>query len=190
MSQAARDPEGDVESIDVAGAFLKGFTFGEIQRSLRKLGVSSPNRLVVLLPPLNVFRHLSELDPSFNFVESSVHNYGLICNKPVYGLNDAPLAWQMCLHSFIQEDQGGERSLLDENAFVFREKGETVAMMTTHVDDIAVTAKKPWLAKNHQAFVTPFGKVTRQQLPFTHCGCDYSRVNSGTRSVRKSLLKS
>eukprot|EP00435_Cladocopium_sp_Y103_P053746 s991_g17.t1 len=191
VSQAARDPERDVESIDVAGAFLKGFTFQEIQRALRQHGISSPNRVVVIIPPLNVFRHLTELDPDFTVVESSVHNYGLMCNKPVYGLNDAPLAWQMCLHSYIIDDRKGTRSHLDENAFVFRDRehGAMVAMCTTHVDDIALTGSKSWLEKNYKAFSQRFGKVTRQQLPFTHCGCDYTRVQNGYKISQKEFAE-
>eukprot|EP00435_Cladocopium_sp_Y103_P033924 s4382_g8.t1 len=77
-SQAARDPERDVESIAVAGAFLQGFTFQEIQRMV---------------------------------------------------------------------------------------------------------------GKALQAFSQRFGKVTRQQLPFTHCGCDYARVKNGYKISQKEFAE-
>ena len=74
---------------------------------------------------MNVFRHLAELSPDFAIAEGQEHNYGLICVKPVYGLNDAPLAWQLCLHQFVKST-GGERSQLDENWFSWKEDGRLV----------------------------------------------------------------
>ena len=52
VSQAACDQERALESLDVAGAFLKGLTFPEIQRALKEHGISAPTRIVVVLPPL------------------------------------------------------------------------------------------------------------------------------------------
>jgi hypothetical protein len=86
----------------VAGAFLKGFTFAEIQRALKEHGISAPTRIVVALPPLNVYRHLSAMSPELAVTESQIYDYALMCVKPVYGRNDAPLAWQLCFHSFIK----------------------------------------------------------------------------------------
>ena len=74
--------------------------------------------------------------------------YGLLCTKPVYGLNDAPLAWQLCLHGFIRET-GGVPSHLDENTFTWKKDGALVAMATTHVDDIALTAEPKWMDSMH-----------------------------------------
>jgi len=94
LSHAARKRSRRLESIDIAGAFLKGFSFSEIQRALREAGVDPPSRVVVLLPPLNVFRHLSDLSPDFKgMTDLQAMEYGLLCIKPVYGLNDAPLLW-------------------------------------------------------------------------------------------------
>ena len=52
VSYAAQDEERDVESLDVGGAFLKGFSFQEIQKVLREQGHQAPSRTVILLPPL------------------------------------------------------------------------------------------------------------------------------------------
>ena len=99
---------GDAESIDISGAFLKGFNFDQIREALRQMGIDSPHRTVIIIPPLNVFRHLAELSDKFRIPEHQIHEYALLAIKPIYGLNDAPLAWQLCLHNHIK-DGGGEK---------------------------------------------------------------------------------
>ena len=189
VSQAARSDDKDIESWDIASAFLKGFSFQEIQKALQKLGLQAPTRQVVVYPPLNVWRHLQKYSEAFRIPEHSLTEYGLLCLKPIYGLNDAPLAWQLCLHTFVME-LGATRSKMDENCFYWKkneEKAKTcdmtnlVAMMTTHVDDLAITASKSWLEKHYVSFVQKFKKVTRQQLPFNHCGCRYSALHDGIK---------
>ena len=152
ISTAARSRKRTVESIDIAGAFLKGFDFEQIQKTLKKMGVHSPTRTVVILPPLNVLRHLAALSKDFVIPEHQLTEYGLLCTKPVYGLNDAPLAWQLCLHGFIRET-GGVPSHLDENTFTWKKDGALVAMATTHVDDIALTAEPKWMDAMHDTLL-------------------------------------
>eukprot|EP00434_Breviolum_minutum_P045371 symbB.v1.2.040657.t1/scaffold7413.1/size11421/1 len=188
ISQAARRRERHLESIDVAGAFLKGFDFNQIQKALKELGIQAPSRTVIIIPPLNVFKHLATLSDEFKIPMHQIGEYGLLCNKPVYGLNDAPLAWQLCLHSFLKET-GGASSKLDENFFSWKENGQVIALATTHVDDIALTADLPWLDKMNQMFVKRFGKVTRQQLPFDHCGCHYEKMHDGYKISQEDFAK-
>lgn len=184
VSQAARSSEKDIESWDIAGAFLKGFSFQEIQKALQKLGLQAPTRQVVVYPPLNVWRHLQKYSDLFKVPEHSVTEYGLLCLKPIYGLNDAPLAWQLCLHTFVME-LGASRSKMDENWEESKAKAcdmaNLTAMMTTHVDDLAITASKSWLERHYELFVQKFKKVTRQHLPFSHCGCRYSALQDGIK---------
>ena len=184
VSQAARDEDKDVESWDISGAFLKGFDFKRIQESLKKLGLDAPTRQVVVFPPLNVWRHLPKYSDLFKVPQQSLHQYGLLCLKPIYGLNDAPLAWQLCLHEYIL-DLGAVRSKLDENCFLWKRPSTTMsldnveAMLTTHVDDLALTASSKWLNNNYDKFVQKFKKVSRQSLRFSHCGCTYRRTKDG-----------
>lgn len=56
-------------SLDVSGAFLKGLTFEKIRQILAQKGLASPPRRVVIVPPPNIWRHLSSSDPSFNVPE-------------------------------------------------------------------------------------------------------------------------
>ena len=70
---------------------------------------------------------------------------------------------------------------MDENTFMWKQDGVLTALATTHVDDIALTASKAWLNTMHGHFVKRFNKITRQQLPFNHCGCYYERLPGGYR---------
>ena len=83
----------DPESWDVSGAFLKGLTFDRIREILLKQGVKTPVRAVVLVPPWNTWRHLATVDQQFHVEPWEIPLYGLWCLKPIYGLNDAPVAW-------------------------------------------------------------------------------------------------
>ncbi|CAK9084871.1 1-alkyl-2-acetylglycerophosphocholine esterase [Durusdinium trenchii] len=188
VSHAARCKKRTLESLDIAGAFLKGFNFDEIRRTLMKRGMNAPERTVIVYPPANVWRHLKELDSSFTVPYDDYTQYGLLCCKPIYGLNDAPLAWQFCLHDFIMA-QGATSSHLDENCWTWKENNEPIAMLTTHVDDLAISATPEFMNDIYNKFVTKFKKVTRQQLPFDHCGCEYSRTGDGYFIGQKEFAK-
>ena len=179
MSTAATQ-DFDIESWDVTAAFLKGLTFEKIRELLRAKGISAPLRKVAVIVPRNVWRHLARHDPSFQIPEDKIDEYVLICLKPIYGLNDAPLAWQLCLHQHF-EASGAIASLLDENLFFWMKKKETgiLAIATTHVDDVGAASKGSWLKEHYEMLKGKFGQVTRQQLPFTHCGVVYSRTTTG-----------
>jgi len=188
VSHAASDPDRTLESIDISGAFLKGFNFEQIRDALRKMGIDSPHRIVIIIPPMNVFRHLAELSDKFHIPEHQLHEYALMAIKPIYGLNDAPLAWQLCLHNHIK-DSGGQKSHLDENTFTWKENGTCIAMATTHVDDIAISAPIKWIDNTNTAFTKRFGKVTRQQLPFSHCGCEYLKIKDGYKICQEEFAE-
>ncbi|CAE7259286.1 unnamed protein product [Symbiodinium sp. KB8] len=169
----------DLESWDVSGAFLKGFSFEKIRELLRAKGIRTPVRKVAIIAPANVWRHLATFDQKFRIDISKVAEYLLLCIKPVYGLSDAPLAWQLCLHTHFEE-QKGKASLMDENYFYWRnDKDQYAAGVTTHVDDCGAAGKKRWLDEQYDLLVKKFGKVTRQRLPFTHCGVLYSKTPEG-----------
>ena len=120
----------------------------------------------------------------------------MLCLKPIYGLNDAPLACQLSLHSFLLE-LGAHRSKLDENCFYWKQpnKGKVDifnnldAMVMTHVDDLAIMAEESWLDLHYSEFVQKFQKVTRQQLPFQHCGCEYAETNQGFSITQKDFAE-
>ena len=177
LLSAAATFDLEVESWDIAGAFLKGLNFSQIREMLRQMGVDSPLRQVIIIPPLNVWRHLAAASPHFKVHQPE--DWALLCLKPIYGLNDAPLAWQLSLHSYLREIQAVP-SLMDENSWRWKNPdGSLLATCTCHVDDVAIAGPKKWLENHYHAFVKKFKKVTRQQLPFEHCGARYERVGDG-----------
>ena len=55
------------------------------------------------------------------------------------------------------------------------------------MDDIALTASSKWMDEMYKAFTKRFGKVMRQQLPFTHCGCEYEKVENDKEELETTL---
>ena len=138
-------------------------------------------RLIAIDPPRNVWRHLKKLGKRFNIPENELHLYVLLCLKPVYGLSEAPLAWQLFLHKFLRE-LGAFQSHFDENYWYWPNEVQGAwpkSSLTTHVDDLAVEGYKLWLNETFDRMVKKFGKLTRESLPFNHCGCRYSSTADG-----------
>ena len=179
---AASNNRDDVESWDIAGAFLKGLTYQDLWKHLKKLGIHTVERMIAIIPPRNVWRHLKTFSEEFNVPEHMLGDYALLCLKPVYGLSEAPLAWQLFLHSVIAE-LGGIQSHFDECYWYWPSSTTTTTPvllpssgMSTHVDDLATHGSRQWLDVTYRAMVDRFGKLTRQTLPFNHCGCRYSKI--------------
>ena len=188
---AANSKDDDVESWDIAGAFLKGLTYEALWQCLRKLGLHTVERLVAIVPPRNVWRHLKALSKEFDIPEDLLDEFVLLCLKPVYGLSEAPLAWQLFLHQFLR-DLGGIQSLFDECFWFWpSEHAGTwpTASLTTHVDDLAARGKRVWLDWAYSKMLGKFGKLTRQCLPFMHCGCRYSRIPDGYKVDQSEYVK-
>ena len=61
-------------------------------------------------------------------------------------------------------------------------------MLTTHVDDIAVAGTKEFMDKTYKMLCGKFGKVALQEMPFTHCGCRYSRVPQGLKIDQQEFV--
>ena len=181
LMSAVNVPQKILESWDVAGAFLKGLTYDALWKG--ELGLNTVERMIAIIPPLNVWRHLRKLSKKFAIPESELHLWALLCLKPVYGLSEAPLAWQLFLHKYLRE-LGGRQSHFDECYWYWpapKPGAWPLSSITTHVDDLAVEGFKQWLDEVFQRMVKKFGKLTRQTLPFSHCGCRYSSTSDGFR---------
>ena len=83
---------------------------------------------------------------------------------------------------------------MDENQWRWYTKEEKMedrrleALLTTHVDDLAIAAKQPWLDNLYNNMVAKFKKVSRQQLPFEHCGCEYALLPDGGFSIKQTAF--
>ena len=178
-------------SLDVSGAFLKGFTFEKVRQVLAKRGIVSPPRKVVVVPPPNTWRQLAHFNPAFHVPEESYGKFGLLCQKPAYGLNDAPLAWQMSLQETLEEG-GGIQSLLDECLWHFKAPdGSLRGLVSTHVDDLAIASGEKFLMEQQKRLNDKYGSIKTQKTPFTHCGCQYSALPGGGYKIdQQSFVES
>ena len=159
-----------------------------VAQTLLRRGITSPSRKVVIIPPANVWKHLESFDPSFKVEDSDLGHVGLLCNKPAYGLVDAPLAWQLCLHETLQET-GGTQSLLDENFWFWKDaQGHLQGILTTHVDDLAIAGVPDFMLQKHKFLSQKFGKITVQNLPFVRCGCRYSKIPDGFKVDQQEFV--
>ena len=119
LMSAAAIMHVDPNSWDVSGAFLKGLTFDRIREILLSQGIKTLVRAVVLIPPYNVWRHLAAADASFSVPPEQIPEFGLWCLKPIYGLNDAPVAWQLSLGEFLRK-RSGRASHLDDSFYFWK----------------------------------------------------------------------
>ena len=105
----------DIGSLDVSTAFLKGFSWKKLEETLRKKGLEAVSRVVLFEPPANVWRIMNEIGPKELHIElSNWESWLLKLLKAMYGLNDAPLSWQLCLMEFFVDTLHGNQSVHDE----------------------------------------------------------------------------
>lgn len=55
------------------------------------------------------------------------------------------------------------------------------AVLTTHVDDLAVVGKTEFKERLYSEMCKEFGKIAKEKLPFSHCGCRYTRTSTGLK---------
>ena len=151
----------------------------------KKRGFAAPRREVSIRPPANVSRHLREIKSSNIVPEQSLtYWYVLLRCKPMYGLGDAPLAFQLALALYFTKDRHAIQSTLDECFFFFfwmKSPGEPEGFATSHVDDNGLASSREWLEKEFEHFVRRFGGATRHGLPFVHTGISYSDTDRGRK---------
>ena len=65
----------------------------------------------------------------------------LICiDIPVYGLDDAPASWRMTVASFLVEDLGFERNIVEPCWYSLFQEGQCIAQILVEVDDFVIAA--------------------------------------------------
>ena len=76
------------ESWDVGAAFLKGFSFEQMDKFYKQRGIPLPKRRVILRPPKNVWSLLREIPNSgINIQDYHIDDFFLDLLKAMYGLN-------------------------------------------------------------------------------------------------------
>ena len=198
LSQASIH-EWPCESWDVSTAFLQGLKFSDVSKVSKLLGTPDPvvNRSVFLKVPGNVWYHLKKLGwlPDHVTLEECLRgDYVLECIKPMYGLVDAPILWNLALRAHLVLNLGATASTWDDNFYMFFKDGPPatsradasalskrtlLGLMSTHVDDTNSTGKQQCLDTWRAAIEKKFGKVTRQLMPYNHLGISFSKWNDG-----------
>ena len=60
--------------------------------------------------------------------------------------------------------------------------------MSRQADDLAVHSSPKRLSETYNILVARFGKLTRQRMPFAHCGCQYSRIGDTIRVDQQEYI--
>ena len=98
----------------------------------------------------------------------------------MYGLNDAPLAWQIAQAFYFVQKRKAIQSVFDDCFFFWPGKpGVIKALGTSHVDDNGMGSNDTWLDTEFSEYDKNFGGATRHKLPFTHTGIEYKDEDKG-----------
>jgi len=153
----------------------------------------------------NVWCHLRTANmPNCPPVGSNLSQYCAQLLKPMYGLIDAPLLWQLCLRHFIVTTLHGRPSIYDDNFYSWRTNDNDnsnnnnnkpkhkplVAVLTAHVDDTLACASQSTLDWLRKSLEDRFGEMKRQTLPFSHVGLTIERVPTGLFVHQSEFCKS
>ena len=181
LTLTAQQLQWIMEAFDVSTAFLQGLRFQEVAERAKALGhdVQQP-RSVWLRPPANVWRHLRSLN--FSTVRDAERMLFLLhLLKAMYGLVDGPLMFQMAFLHFLITELSFRSSLHDENFLYYVDPslGDLMAIIIIHVDDLLVMATYEFIRWIQDAVERRFGKLKRNELPFTWCGIVHECLKPG-----------
>ena len=171
-------------SFDVSSAFAKGMTFKELSeltgQPLREVQFELTAEDVLLLRKIPGYE---DFDP---------HTEVLSMVKPIYGLKDAPRAWQKKLHGILVE-WGLVQMYADGQLYVSHDKGtgrttmsmpQTVprslrCLLSTHVDDLKGIARKSVALELLAHLEKRVGKCKQEWQQFTHVGVEHVQTKDG-----------
>lgn len=146
----------EIESWDVGGAFLKGLAFTQLNAMFEKMGIDCPKRQVVIKPPGNVWRLLPKCKNSRIHVSDDQTMLDFLMPlRCMYGLNGAPLSFQLTQATFYVEIIGAVASKFDECVLYWLSiPGAPTALASTHVDDNEVSSARndTWRDETHRKF--------------------------------------
>ena len=107
--------------------------------------------------------------PEFKDFDPATETLSMV--KPIYGLKDAPRAWQQKLNSILLSF-GMKQLLADEQVFVLFEtlvkKPKLLCILSTHVDDLKGGAKKAVAMALLAHIEKAAGKLKQEWTVFTH----------------------
>ena len=159
----------EILSLDIATAFLQGWTFQEMGEA------GFERQRCAFKPPAGVFEALAALSDVFKAACADPSRWCLELQKAAYGLKDAPLLWFLCITAFL-------KSLLlrpsvhDSCIFLgTNAAGELDIMLSLHVDDTLITGEEARCIWLHEKLESKFGKLKRESNCFKHFGLNVLR---------------
>ena len=168
-----------IASLDVSVAFLKGLSF-------EQLSVKGIERKpVAFVPCEEVWDILAELAPQkFAQAAKNPGAFVFVLRKAAYGLRDAPLMWHL---RAIEILTGLEYVATKHDSCLFvkrNAKGEIIAMLTLHVDDLLMAATWEEIKLLEKNMSKVFGTLTLDvKKKFKHFGVDVSQKDDCSEIV-------
>jgi hypothetical protein len=84
----------------------------------------------------------------------------------------------------------GTQPLLDDCLWHYKNPDESIkGVITTHVDDLAITCRQTFLDEQFKLMTKAFGKISLQMTPFTHCGCQNTKIPNGYKMDQQAFVK-
>ena len=182
-STIAQNTEFEFFSFDVSAAFAKGMTFRELAdltgETLREVQFDLDAMSSELLRPLPEFRNFDPATETLSMV------------KPIYGLKDAPRAWQQKLNIILIRF-GMKPLLADEQAFVLFQtlvkKPKLLCILSTHADDLKGGAKKAVALALLAHIEKAAGKFKQGWTVFTHTGIEHIHIPGEVYAHQQAYL--
>ena len=157
-------------SLDVSTAFLKGWTFAELEQK------GMTRKPVAFVPCEQVWELLAEINPAeFSKVLDNPGEWIFVLEKAAYGLRDAPLLWHLRAVEVLK-DLGYKAMLHDACTFILRDSAskKLSAVLTLHVDDLLMTSAIAEIQKLQDSLSKVFGSLSLDLATkgFKHFGVD------------------
>ena len=149
---------------DVSVAFLQGLTFSELSENQ-----GTVEREACFDPPPGTAQYFKELKGLESF--NTVHEVFRML-KAIYGLCDAPRAWQLKLQQSLKR-AGGQQLHTDRNIWVWFRLSQLVMVLSTHVDDLKGCGESAEVERLRLHLTAEFGKLKEAYDTFVHCGIEH-----------------
>ena len=153
----------DIATTDISKAFLQGITYEE----LAKLTGEPLREVNFYLPAYNI----SMLRTIKGFETFDPNTEVLHCLKPGTGCTDAPRCFSMKLATVTQGKCNMQPCSVDgELCYLHDSKGDLLAMMAKHVDDLKMAGSRENIIWILQQIEQVFGKLKIEWNNFKNCG--------------------
>ena len=160
-----------LEAWDISSAFAQGLQFEEIAN----LTGQRPREVQLALNPEDI--PLVQSQAGFETFNPLTEVLNL--KKAVYGLKDAPRAWELRLRQLLQ-GYGLRQSTADQRLYLQHDaQGHLLIACSTHVDDIKVTGHPECVDNLARHLSDHVGKLQREKSVFLHTGLKHELRNDG-----------